>query len=170
MNPNGIFYRTGSISRRVVIPYAELDVLERKHAMKALMVVREKGSMNKTELVESIASGASSVSTRIEELSEAGLFRIEEESVRPFRKLVSLTERGAEVAELTARIHESLSSQPRRPAQKKSESLHFLTLSLLNTESMLISSMSILSRVYVSSSYFSPMVFDTSRYFFTLAS
>ncbi len=143
MNPNGVFYRTGSISRRVVIPYAELEVLEKKHAMKVMMTVYEKGSTNKTELVESITSGAGSVSTRIDELSDAGLLRIEEETVRPFRKMVSLTDRGVEVAQLVASIHGKLSGR----SQKKSDSLHFLTLSLLKTESMLISRMSILSRV-----------------------
>ena len=56
MNPNGVFYRTGSISRRVNIPYIQLDVLERKHSMKILMLVLEKGSVCKTELVESISS------------------------------------------------------------------------------------------------------------------
>ena len=50
MNPNGVFYRTGSISRRVNIPYIQLDVLERKHSMKILMLVLEKGSVCKTEL------------------------------------------------------------------------------------------------------------------------
>ncbi|MBR6871036.1 MAG: winged helix-turn-helix transcriptional regulator [Candidatus Methanomethylophilaceae archaeon] len=109
MNPNGIFYRTGSIRGRVVIPYAGLDVLERKHAMKVLMSVRENGCMNKTELVESISVGASSVSTRIDELSEAGLFHVEEEEVPPFRKMVSLTDTGEQVAELISSIHGKLS-------------------------------------------------------------
>ncbi len=166
MNPNGIFYRTGSVSRRVAVPYMEFEVLERKHSLKVLMTVYRNGTMSKTELVESIATGAGSVSARIDELCEAGLIYIHEEDVRPFRKMVSLTERGLEVAELIASIHGKLSSR----SQKKSDSLHFLTLSLLKTESMLISRMSILSRVYVSRPYFSPMVFDTSRYFFTLAS
>ncbi len=109
MNPNGIFYRTGSITRRVNIPYTELDVLEKKHAMKVMLTIREKGSMNKTELVESIASGAGSVNTRVEELEEAGLLRVDEEDVRPFRKMLSLTERGAEIADMIASIQGKLS-------------------------------------------------------------
>ena len=166
MNPNGVFYRTGSIARRVVIPYPELDLLERKHAMKTMLVLREKGRVNKTELVESITAGAGSVSSRIEEMKDAGLIRIDVEDVRPFRKMVSLTDQGIEVADLVASIHGKMSGRPR----KKSDSLHFLTLSLLKTESMLISRRSILSRVYVSRAYFSPMAFETSRYFLTLAS
>jgi len=109
MNPNGVFYRTGSISRRVVIPYTELDILEKKHAMKVLLTIYEKGRMNKTELVESISSGAGSVSSRVDELEQAGLFKVEEETVRPFRKMVSLTERGKEIARLVASIQETLS-------------------------------------------------------------
>ena len=109
MNPNGIFYRTGSILCRVIIPYAGLEVLERKHAMKVLMSVYENGRMNKTELIESISVGASSVSARIDELSEAGLFHVEEEKVPPFRKMVSLTDMGEQIAELISSIHAKLS-------------------------------------------------------------
>ncbi len=65
--------------------------------------------MNKTELIESISVGASSVSNRIDELSEAGLLHVEEEEVPPFRKMVSLTETGRQVAELIASICSKLS-------------------------------------------------------------
>ncbi len=77
--------------------------------MKALLSVLEKGRMNKTELVESISVGASSVSSRIDELSEAGLFHVEEEEFPPFRKMVSLTDMGEQVAELISSIHGKLS-------------------------------------------------------------
>lgn len=114
MNPNGVFYRTGCISRRVVIPHQELDSLERRHAMKVLLVLRDRGSMGKTELAESINSGAGSVSSRIDELLEAGLLRIDEELCHPFRKVVSLTELGGEVAELVAAISKKMSKRFRR--------------------------------------------------------
>ena len=104
MNPNGVFYRTGNIARRVVIPYPELDVLEKKHALKVLMVLRDKKMLNKTELVEEIASGAGSVQARVDDLEAAGLISVEEEAVRPFRKMVSLTEKGKDIADLAARM------------------------------------------------------------------
>ena len=104
MDSRGGFYRTGSIRRRVVVPYTELDVLERRHAMKVLLVLRERGVMNKTELVESLTSGAGSVQTRVDDLLAAGLVEVEEENVRPFRKMISLTDKGREVADLISSV------------------------------------------------------------------
>ncbi|MBO4568856.1 MAG: hypothetical protein J5674_02610 [Candidatus Methanomethylophilaceae archaeon] len=114
MGSRGGFYRTGSIQRRVVIPYTELDVMERRHAMKVLLVLRDRGTMNKTELVESLTSGAGSVQTRIDELCEAGLLMVDEENVRPFRKMISLSEKGKRVADLIEDIRSILSDRFRR--------------------------------------------------------
>ena len=111
MNPNGVFYRTGNIARRVVIPYNDMEVLEKKHALKVLLVLRERQALNKTELLEAIASGAGSVQTRIDDLESADLVRVEEETVRPFRKMVSLTEKGKDIADLVADIRDRMNSR-----------------------------------------------------------
>ncbi len=104
---NGVFRRTGSSAR---IPYSELDILERKHSLKVLMVLRSCGPVNKSELTESITSGAGSVQVRIDDLKSSGLVEVREETVRPFRKMVSLTEKGRAVADLVAEIYGELSS------------------------------------------------------------
>ena len=87
-------------------PY-DLEVLEQKHAMKVLVYLLE-NDMYKGELTSKITVGSASVQSRVAELVEKDLVREEMQKVKPFRKILSLTDKGRRVAELVKEIENLL--------------------------------------------------------------
>lgn len=82
---------------------SSLEILEQKHAMKILVHLLD-GDMYKGELTSKITVGSSSILSRVEDLVDNGLITEEVQKTRPFRKTLSLTEKGRSVAELIREI------------------------------------------------------------------
>lgn len=85
----------------------KLEILEQKHALKVLIILREK-EMFKGELASKITIGTASIQARVQDLVELGLIQEEPQSVKPFKKILSLTPKGREVADLVALIDSKL--------------------------------------------------------------
>ena len=62
----------------------------------------------KGELASQITIGTASVQSRVENLKQLGLLNEEEMKVKPFKKLISLTEKGSLVANHIKTIEEYL--------------------------------------------------------------
>lgn len=84
-----------------------LEILEQKHALKVLVLLREK-DMFKGELASKIIIGTASIQARVQDLVELGLISEEPQPVKPFKKILSLTEKGREIADLVAQIESKL--------------------------------------------------------------
>lgn len=85
----------------------ELEVLEQKHAMKVLVYLLE-NDMYKRELTSKITVGSCSIQSRVEDLAEMELITEEVQKTKPFRKVLSLTDKGRKVAELVKEIENLL--------------------------------------------------------------
>lgn len=88
----------------------DLEYLEQKHSLKILKILYENGELCKGELSSMITVGTASVQSRIKDLVEAGLVDEVVDTVKPYKKHISLTEKGSEVAELVTRINDRLQS------------------------------------------------------------
>ena len=80
-----------------------IDVLVNTHAIRILLVLRDKGSMVKGNLARAIAKGTATVQARVADLVDSGLVTETRETTKPFRIYVELTPKGREVADL---LHE----------------------------------------------------------------
>lgn len=89
--------------------HGALEVLEQKHAMKVLAILLER-EMFKGELASKITIGTASIQARVDELVRLGLLEEEPQTVKPFRKIIRLTDKGREVAEMIEKIEEVLTS------------------------------------------------------------
>lgn len=85
----------------------KLEILEQKHALKVLIILREK-EMFKGELASKITIGTASIQARVQDLVELGLIQEEPQPVKPFKKILSLTPKGREIADLVALIDSKL--------------------------------------------------------------
>jgi DNA-binding HxlR family transcriptional regulator len=83
------------------------QVLEGRLAVKILLVLLEETEpIMKGNLLPKVTKGTGTAMARIKELQDAGLVTEEQESQRPFRKIVQLTDKGRQVAEKLAEIEE----------------------------------------------------------------
>lgn len=87
-----------------------LEYLEQKHSLKILKILYENGELCKGELSSMITIGTASVQSRIKDLVEAGLIDEVVDTVKPYRKHISLTEKGEKVAKLVTQIYDLLQS------------------------------------------------------------
>jgi len=87
--------------------HAKLEILEQKHALKVLVLLSGK-EMFKGELASKITIGTASIQARVQDLINLGLIREEHQSVKPFKKYLSLTEKGEEIAKLVREIESLL--------------------------------------------------------------
>lgn len=88
--------------------FESLEYLEQKHSLKILYILHENGEMCKGELSSKITVGTVSVQARISDLIDAGLIHERVDTVRPYKKHISLTEKGTQVAELIVRMNNLL--------------------------------------------------------------
>ena len=84
-----------------------IEVLEKKHAMKLLLILMD-GDLMKGELASHVTVGTASVQARVADLVEAGLLTETSENVKPFRKMIGLTDKGREVAESIRHVEDLL--------------------------------------------------------------
>lgn len=102
-----ISYAYQNISCIVVVVKHKTQSLEARFATSVLIVLL-KGPMIKGNLTAYLSSGSKAVADRVADLQELGLVTEEQESQRPFRKIVQLTDKGRQVAEKLAEIEEIL--------------------------------------------------------------
>lgn len=88
----------------------DLEYLEQKHSLKILKILYDNGELCKGELSSMITVGTASVQSRIRDLVEVGLINEVVDTVKPYRKHISLTEKGEEVAKLIAQMDKLLQS------------------------------------------------------------
>lgn len=86
---------------------SKIEVLEQKHAMKVLLLLKGR-RMFKGELASKITIGTASIQARVQDLIDLGLVLEEPQTVKPFKKILSLTEKGNEIAELIELIESKL--------------------------------------------------------------
>lgn len=79
-------------------------LFENTHAVSIMLVLREEGPMVKGDLAHSMSKGTSTVQRRVEDLVEAGLVEERRETVRPFKRIVSLTAEGEAAADLLKQL------------------------------------------------------------------
>lgn len=75
-----------------------LEILEQKHSLKVLVILDDHGPMYKGELASKITVGTATVQARVQDLIDRGLVLEEPQPVKPFKKIISLTENGKTVA------------------------------------------------------------------------
>ena len=83
--------------------FAPAGALEEKYAIRVLLALYHEGTMVKGDLYPLVASGKGTVHDRISGLIALGLIAEEQERAPPWRKRITLTERGLQVAELLDR-------------------------------------------------------------------
>lgn len=83
---------------------SDLEYLEQKHSLKILKILYENGELCKGELSSMITVGTASVQSRIKDLVEVGLVDEVVDTVKPYRKHISLTDKGEEIAKLVSQI------------------------------------------------------------------
>ena len=86
----------------------QIELLEKKHSLKLLYHLRN-GPMVKGELCAKVAVGTASAQDRIEDLVSQGLVTEEQESVKPFKKILNLTPKGRKVVDAIVQIESILS-------------------------------------------------------------
>lgn len=89
-------------------PRRHLDIplsrLEEKHVLTILYILRS-GPMQKTILTDNVTNSSDTVKKRVDLLVELGLVVEEKEIQRPFRKMVTLTDKGKQIADLVTQIN-----------------------------------------------------------------
>ena len=73
------------------------NTLEQKHSLKILINLLEE-PLPKCQLASRITIGTGSVQSRIEDMVKAGLLTEDIQTVKPFKKIISLTPTGKKVA------------------------------------------------------------------------
>ena len=87
--------------------YEKVEVLEQKHSLKILLILSD-GPLYKGELASKITIGTASVQARVEDLKSIGLVNEESLNVKPFKKIVSLTPEGEQIASYVKAINDHL--------------------------------------------------------------
>jgi len=82
----------------------KVSALEETHALKILLILGTRGKMVKGELAACVAKGTVAVQSRIESLVSEGLITETQETKRPFRKYIKLTEKGEKISNHIAEI------------------------------------------------------------------
>lgn len=86
----------------------DLSVIESARVAKVLVLCLREGEMPKGIIYQKLQKNTTVLQSRIKELVDAGLLR-EEERSDPYRKMISLTEKGLAVAEKLKEIEDILS-------------------------------------------------------------
>ena len=82
------------------------EILQEVHSMRVLLVLYERGPLNKTPLYREISQNTSAVQKRIDSLEEVGLVSVEPSPDHRSAFIVDLTDHGRRIAEHIKAIEE----------------------------------------------------------------
>jgi hypothetical protein len=85
-----------------------IEALEEKHAIKVLLLLREKGELDRTSLYRELDKGPVIGIKRVDRLVEEKLLIETIQPVKPFAHFITLSPKGQKVADKLAEIEEIL--------------------------------------------------------------
>lgn len=85
-----------------------IDLLEERHAIRVLLFLHAKREISRGSLYKELNKGIRVVLDRVNSLRDMGLIRETVQPVKPFTKMLELTEKGKRVAEHLRAIEDEL--------------------------------------------------------------
>jgi DNA-binding MarR family transcriptional regulator len=77
----------------------DVDLLEQSHSIRILLAMRQKDEFLRTELYKAVDRSLHVLVKRVDEMIDAGLILEEPMTVRPFAKVLTLSEEGRKIAD-----------------------------------------------------------------------
>jgi len=94
--------------RFMVTSSFRVELLEARHAVRVLLILRTTGPMIRSALYDEVSKGMGTAMARVNELLDAGLLEEHIMDKRPYAKTISLSSKGNAVAEHLAKVEEIL--------------------------------------------------------------